>query len=191
MYVFPRNRACSLIFALFALTIALGSGNSFAEGGRSAHLGQFYAKDAEDSNEWIDLRLEPTDQLLCLLQSGHNWFFIARSENRVKTGALIDVTNEAGDTLSYVMSWEFRDGNGKHIGEPRPRDVQVSRHFEQLGRVFAEEVVYRHVTWASSFEADVGLAYLSAATKVDKAQIQANPPPIVASCKVQVPATSN
>jgi hypothetical protein len=106
-------------------------------------------------------------------------------------GALIDVTSESDDTLSYVMSWEFRDGDGKHVGEPRPRDVQVSRHFERSGRVFAEEVVYRHVRWASSFEADVGLVYLPAATKVDKAQILANPLPVVASCEVQVPATSN
>lgn len=141
--------------------------------------------------EWIDVRLEPTDQLLCLLQSGPNWFFIARAGNRVKTGALIDVTSILGDALSYVTSWEFRDGEGRHIGEPRPREVQVSRHYERARRIFAEEVVYRHVRWTSSFDSEVGLQLRPAAAEVDKAQIQANPPPVVASCKVQVLATPN
>ena len=141
----------------------------------------------ENPNEWIGARVGSGDQLLCFLQSGQNWFFIARSKDRVKTGALIDVTNRSGDAVSYVMSWEFRDGGGRHIGEPKPRDVQVSRHFERSGRIFAEEVVYRYVRWTSSFETEIGLEYFPVATKVDKAQIQANPPPVVAHCRVQIP----
>ena len=159
-----------LVFTLAATSLPAGGEQSF-----------------EDPNEWIEMRIGPTDQLLCLLQSGHNWFFVARSEDRVKTGALIDVTNTTGNALSYIVSWEFRNGDGQHIGEPRPRDVQVSRHFERSGRIFAEEVVYRHVRWSSSFETDVGLRYLQAGAEVDKAQISANPPPVVANCEVQVP----
>jgi hypothetical protein len=109
----------------------------------------------------------------------------------VKTGALIDVTNKTGDALSYILSWEFRDGEGRHIGEPKVRDVLVSRHFEPLGRIFAEEVVYRHVRWAPSLEADVGLKYHQGGSSVDKDKVLVNPPSIVASCKVVVPGSLN
>jgi hypothetical protein len=140
----------------------------------------------EDLNKWVGSRLDPKDQLLCSIQSGLNWFFIARSRDRVKTGALIDVTSEAGDARTFVLSWEFRDGEGSHIGKPKPREVLISRHFEQSGRIFAEEVIYRYVSWATSFEADIGLEYYPTATKPDKIQVQSTPPPIVAHCAAQI-----
>ena len=136
--------------------------------------------------QWVSARLSQDEQVLCLLVARQGWFFVARENDRMKTGAIIDVTSSNGTPLSSAMSWEFMDGDERHVGKPTPAEVKVSRYFRASGRTFSENVAYRDVHWRSAIKVLIGLQLNANGTAFGTVPKNSVRPPVVATCEVEL-----
>lgn len=95
--------------------------------------------------QWAKEFLGEGEDLICQREVKGDYFFIARSENRVKTGYRLDVTSPSGTPKTFLISWRFQDEKGNYIGLKNEPDVVSQGYHRSDKSMYAEEVAYRDV----------------------------------------------
>lgn len=116
-------------------------------------------------DEWVQGHLVDGEDLVCEREVNGDYFFVARHEERIKSGYRIDVTSSSGAPKTFIISWRFQDEKGNHIGLGAEPEVVTNGYVRSGGRVYAEEVAYRNVFLknAKSLHVDIELKKYGAA----------------------------
>ncbi|MFW5452453.1 hypothetical protein [Thioalkalivibrio sulfidiphilus] len=97
-------------------------------------------------HEWAHDHLLHGEHLICARVVNNDYFFAARSGDRIKSGYRIDVTSSSGPPSTFVISWRFQDEHGNHLGLASDPEI-VAQGYKILDeRMYAEEITYRPVS---------------------------------------------
>lgn len=100
---------------------------------------------ASDIDEWVKNYLKDHEQLICQQQRDDDFFFVALSGDRLKTGHRVNVTGRDNTPKSFIISWRFQDGEGEYIGVKIAPEVLKRGYSKDGETMFAEEISYRAV----------------------------------------------
>lgn len=96
-------------------------------------------------DEWISINVNEDEVLLCENVHDSDFFFVVKSQNRLKTGYRIDVTSKSGIPKAFIVSWQFQNDNGDHVGRGDPPEILKGGYVKHKGNIYAEEIAYRDV----------------------------------------------
>lgn len=95
--------------------------------------------------EWVQGHLVDGDDLVCEREVDGDYFFVARREDRIKSGYRIDVTSSNGEPKTFIVSWRFQDEKRNYIGLGAEPEIVTNGYVRSGERMYAEEVAYRNV----------------------------------------------
>lgn len=137
--------------------------------------------------EWVQGHLVDGEYLVCEREVDGDYFFVARREERIKSGYRIDVTSSGGPPKTFIVSWRFQDEKGNHVGLGAEPEVVTNGYVRSGGRMYAEEVAYRGVFLkdAKSLHVNIELKKYGAASDAPSAnQLRDDELDRVVQCKV-------
>lgn len=96
-------------------------------------------------DNWVASHLEENEDALCQRNIGNDFFFIARMNDKLKVGYLLDVTSAIDVPRPFFISWGFIDEDGKHL-ETNISPNDIKRDYIRSGdNIYAENIAYRHL----------------------------------------------
>ena len=109
-------------------------------------------------NQWVNSHLSAGETLICKHVAESDLFFTAMSNDRIKTGYMLDVTGNTETPKIFIISWRFQNEKGKHIGLKTKPEI-VKQGYKRSGdTIYAEEVAYREVFLEKSDQLHVTIA---------------------------------
>jgi len=119
----------------------------------------------DDINEWVSKYVSSDEHVLCQVVRGSDFFMIARDEDpinakKLKIGYKLDVTPRSGGDapLSFVISVEIKDENGRHVGVNVAPEILEERYVMFNDMVYAEHVSYQHIFVDTTEKIDVTMS---------------------------------
>lgn len=144
------------------------------------------AGEVGELSEWVQGHLAPGEDVVCQKEVNGDYFFVVRSEGRVKSGYLIDVTSSSGTPKTFVVSWRFQDEKENYVGLGTKPEVVATGYVGSGRRMYAEEVAYRDVfiKQAEELHVNIGLRkYVVASEAPSAGQLGDDELEIVLQCE--------
>ena len=110
---------------------------------------------AEPLDEWVAKNIVAEDAVLCQLAINDEYFFIARSGNKVKVGSRLDLSNYRGRIHSFSVSWIMRNEHGTYLSTKVPPVRIKDDYSQQSSHLFAESIQYQSLNFSNSREMSV------------------------------------
>lgn len=94
---------------------------------------------------WVVSHLEKNENVLCQRNIDNDLFFIARMNDKLKAGYLLDVTSAVDVPRPFFISWGFSDEDGRRLETNIPPN-DIKRDYVRLAdKIYAENIAYRHL----------------------------------------------
>ena len=103
------------------------------------------AQESSGLDEWVLAHISKDEKILCQAEKDKDYFFVSRSDDKIKTGYRINMTDSDGKSNSFIVSWGFKNTEGDYIGLSGEPKIDIEK-FLQIGKLkYFEEVAYYYI----------------------------------------------
>lgn len=108
-------------------------------------ISSVFANRSDELNYWVQSNIINGEEIICQRENNNDYFFVARSGERLKTGYRLDVTSSDDTAKNFIISWRFKNEKGDYIGRNTPPEVVTQKSFRDGKYAYAEEISYYYV----------------------------------------------
>ncbi len=127
------------------------------------------AAEPDGIDGWVQGHLIEGEEVLCqAVRNYDEYYFVSRSEDKLKVGYRINITGTDGVSKSFIVRWGFKNSEGMYIGLSGEPKIDAAEFIELGKSKYYEEVAYYDVFLDDSKIVDVavGIKKYSLASKV-------------------------